>query len=118
MNVLERILHNLKTIADISKGERISNAKEFIVKDEPSLLQGLWRRKAGDSRTKAVISICQEVRFAIAISEYISESYVLREVNEVSDDKNDKDNTTNTNLRNLRVDELKKICFGLYEAKR
>jgi hypothetical protein len=74
MNVLDKTLFNLHTISTIPVGKRISTAKEFITIDETNTGQWFWRWLAGDSRAKAIIAICREVHFTIAISQYIVES--------------------------------------------
>lgn len=119
MNVLEKLLYNLQTIASIPKGKRISTAKEFIVIDEDSMLQGYWRWARVDSRDKAVQSICREVRTTIAIAHYIMESQHLFLENSASKDDNcDIAITINgpATKRDERISDLKKIRAGLLEA--
>lgn len=120
MNVLEKLLFNLQTIASIPSGKRISNAKEFIVIDEDSALQWIWRKYHGDSRVKAVQTICDEVRTVIAFSKYILESRYL--------EKSDEPEYTDVNCdvvvinikpvskRDERIIELKKISSVLTET--
>lgn len=102
MNVLDKLLFNLNTIAGICKGQKISTAREFIsLDDDSALLQSFWRWKAGDDREKNVQTICKDVRTVIAICGYILESHHLY----ATDDKYAE-----------RVDDVKKIRLGLNGA--
>lgn len=117
MDVLDKLLFNLRTIANISKGKRISTAKEFIVIDEDSLLQPITRWRAGDTRDKAVQVICREVRTVIKLSSYIMESRFLYSCDAPNAD--DKLATIRTPLhtkKDERINELKKVWSILAET--
>lgn len=77
MNVLDKLLFNLQTIASVPKGKRIGTTKEFIVIEEESPMQGFWRWKYSDSRIIASRCICREVRTTIVMAQYILESTYL-----------------------------------------
>jgi len=115
MNTLDRLLFDLQTLSDIPRGRRISTAKEFIIIEDASLMQGLWRRVSAESRDKAVVTICREVRSTIFIAQLIMESYLVHR---------DEDNqfmdlsTAGENNRRTRLKELKKINAGLIGANR
>lgn len=115
MNTLEKLLFNLQTIAGIPKGKRISTAREFIVIDEESVLQPLIRWRAGDTRDKAALVICREIRTVIDISHYISESkYLYDDAFESADAY--KQTPQMQEARITRIAELKNIRIGLREA--
>jgi hypothetical protein len=101
MNVLDKLIYNLHTIAEIRKGDRLSTAKEFITIDDSSA-QFYYRWKNADSRDKAVAVVCNEVRTLTAITGFIIESYHI-------DDKT-------SALRAKRVSELKTIRTTLLGA--
>ncbi len=73
MNVLDKLIFNLQTIATIPRGRRIGTAKEFLVIEDDSPIQSFWRWKNAESRDKAVIAICKEIRTIIAFAEYMLE---------------------------------------------
>ncbi len=73
MNVLDKLVFNLQTIATIPKGRRIGTAKEFLIVEGESPMASFWRWKNAESRDKAVTAICKEVRTTIAFAEYILE---------------------------------------------
>ncbi len=102
MNILDKLLYNLKTISCIPKGKRISTAKEFIVIEDESMIQGYYRWKNSDSRDKATNRICNEIRTVLIIATYIMESRTLYLP---------KDNTDST--KEKRIEELKKIRISL-----
>jgi hypothetical protein len=77
MNVLDKLLFNLHTIAGVPKGKRIGTTKEFIIIEEESPMQGFWRWKYSDSRDKAASCICREVRTIIVMAQYLLESKYL-----------------------------------------
>jgi hypothetical protein len=79
MSVLDKLLLNLQTIADIPRFGRIGTTKEFLIVEENTPLQGVWRRMNADSRDRAVILVCREVRTTIALVRYLSESRYLDE---------------------------------------
>lgn len=120
MNVLNKLLFNLNTIAKISKGERISTAKEFIVKDEESILQPVLRWRAGDTRDKAVQVICKEVQTTIALSNFIMESKFLYLESELDNTDESCDIAVEVNKsitkRDERIKSLKHIRCGLIDA--
>lgn len=107
MDILDKLLYNLQTIANIPKGRRISTAKEFIRIDTDSPFQGIWRWKRVDSRDKAMQAIGREVRTVIVISKYIMESHLLTCAD-----------ARFAAARDERINELKKIHHGLLEANR
>ncbi len=77
MAVLEKLLYNLRTLAAIPKGRRIGTTKEFIVIEEDSPMQGVWRWKNSDSREAARKCICREVQTTITLAAYAMESIYL-----------------------------------------
>ena len=100
MDALTGLLFNLQTISSIPKGKKISTAKEFITLDDDDTTQP-WRRwRSGDSRDKAVSTICREIRIAIKISDLLTESEYLY-------------NDSSKFKRNERIDNIKKLCRGL-----
>ena len=110
MDVLNALLFNIQTIASIPKGKRISTAKEFIILDEESIIQGLWRWRYNDSRDKAVLLICREVRIVIEISNRIMDSRGLYNVDVAPEPNNDDIIViAKKSTRSIRVEELKKI---------
>lgn len=110
MNVLDKLLFNLQTIAGIPRGRRISTAKEFIILDEDSIFQPLWRRAAADGRDKTVREICRIVRTTITLSNYIMESrYIFG---------SDSIESVDLQKRSVRICELKKIRESLSESVR
>lgn len=98
MEIIDKILFNLQTISSISKGDKISIAKEFITITDNSVFQPFYRKINGDDRDKSVIKITQEIETAIFISELIIESNFL---------------ATKLTKYHQRVAELKKIYSGL-----
>lgn len=120
MNVLDKLLFNLHTIASIPKGSRISTAKEFIIIEDDSIMQGVWRKMNADSRDKAVASICREIRTTIAIAYYIMESHHLFAESRVLPDDINCDvaisSTLPPNARDKRINDIKKIKAGLLGA--
>ena|ERR1700744_841792 len=119
MDVLDKLLFNLQTIASVQKGKKISTVKEFIIIEDNSLTQGFWRWKYADSRDKTVNHICREVRTTIAMAAYISECQVLFTEKQPLNESNYDIaiNTKSVLLRDRRVGELKKIRSGLLAAK-
>jgi hypothetical protein len=107
MNILERVLFNLETISNISRGQKISTAKEFIVLDDYTITQGFWRWKNAESRDKAIFAICKEVRTVIFIALCILESKYI---------SNAPENADQALIKNYRIGELKKIQDGLSYA--
>lgn len=77
MNPLDKVLFNLHTLASVPKGGRISTCKEFIVIEEIAFMQGYWRWLNAESRDRAIVVICREVRTSIMFAQYISESFHL-----------------------------------------
>jgi hypothetical protein len=73
MDILDKLLFNLQTVAAITKGCRISTSKEFISIEEDSALQGLWRWKQGDTRDKAVMCITKDVHIVIKLADLLIE---------------------------------------------
>ena len=112
MDILNNLLFNIQTIASIPKGKKISTAKEFIVIDEESVVQGLWRRRYNDSRYKAVSLICREVHIVIEISTRIMDSRSLYNI-EVIKEPIDDLLLVQKSTRLLRIKELKKIRNSL-----
>lgn len=117
MNILDKLLFNLHTISNIPTGKRISTAKEFIVIDEDSMLQGFWRWRAADSRDKAVRTVCNEIRTVIILSKYIMESVHLFIENESEQMNQSFEIMVNLapkmNKREERLSDLKKIRLSL-----
>lgn len=120
MDILDKLLFNLKTIAAIPKGKKISTAKEFIVIDDDSLMQPITRWRSGETRDKAVQAICREVRTIIKLSKYIMESKYLyiESTVDTNDDRCDiaVSLSKTVSKRDERINELKKIHVGLTEA--
>ena len=119
MDVLDKLLFNLNTIATIPKGKRISTAKEFIVIDEESILQPITRWRAGDTRDKAVQAICREVQTTIMLSKFMMESkFLYAEVEQdITDDNCDiAINVNKSSKRDDRIKNLKRIRLSLIEA--
>jgi hypothetical protein len=120
MDVLEKLLFNLQTIASIPKGKRISTAKEFIIIDEDSVLQPVLRWRAGDTRDKAVQAICREVRTTIKLSEYIMESRYIYLENDTPTITDNCDIAVTVvrpiSKRDERINEVKRIRSNLSEA--
>ncbi len=112
MNVLDKLVYNLQTIATISKGRRIGTAKEFIIIEDDSPIQGFWRWMNAESRDKAVSIICREVRTVIAFAEYILEIISMITLPAAGDDER----AAVVDKYQLRVRELKKIQESLLGA--
>jgi hypothetical protein len=121
MNILDTLLFNLQTIANVSKGKKISTAKEFITIDEDSIFNPLWRRIAGDERDKAVRAICREVRTVIFISELVMDNRHIYAESEKIVPQDDCDVAMpcakTLSKRDIQIDTLKKIKFGLEDAQ-
>lgn len=77
MDTLGKLLFNLKTIACIPKGARITTAQEFINIEEESTLQPVWRTLSRDSRSKNIALVQQVVDFTILFSDLMMESKYL-----------------------------------------
>ena len=113
MNVLDKLVFNLQTIATISKGKRIGTVKEFIIIEDDSPVQGFWRWKNAESRDKAVSIICREVRTTIAFAEYILEIMSILTLLPVADEGQ----ASGERLRVIEhTQELKKIQEALVGA--
>jgi hypothetical protein len=114
MNVLDKLLFNLQTIANIPHGRRISTSKEFIVIEPDSVMQGYWRWQRSESRDKAVLAVCREVRTTITIAGYIAESHYF-----YADPERELTFDTiiaHSDGRAKRVAEMKKIRLSLLAA--
>lgn len=74
---IDKLIFNLQTVSKIQKGDRISTTKEFITIDTMSMLQGARRWWVDDSRDKAVIAICREVRMILEISQLLLDNKYL-----------------------------------------
>lgn len=122
MDILDKLLFNLNTIANIPKNSRISTSREFIVIDNESLLQPIMRWRDNDTRDKSVEVIKREVKTTIKMASYIMESKWLFVDNEDNEDTNNGNNSdhsdnANDNIRNERIAELKKIRKALKNSK-
>lgn len=113
MDVLDKLLFDLHTIASIPSGKRISTAKEFIVIDDDSPIQGFWRWKAADDRYKAVRAICERVCTTTLIAKLLFESKYFNIAEGVNNEKNDK----NDEKYSERVNNLKQIYAHLIACK-
>ncbi len=105
MNVLDKLLFNLNTIAGVPRGCRIDTTKEFIVIEEDSMMQGLWRKMNADSRQKTIGRISREVRSTIMFATYILDCYAFYV-------------DTAPQLRTQRIIELKKIRIALIKVNK
>ncbi len=74
MDILDKLLFNLNTIASVPRGKRLNTAKEFIMIEDDGPLQGLWRWKRADSRGRTVHVVCNEVRTLITIADHMLEN--------------------------------------------
>jgi hypothetical protein len=109
MDVIDKHLYQLNTISNIPPGKKISTAREFIVVEDDSTFQCVWRWKAGDERTRGILVICNIVHYTIELSTRIMESkYLVNGLEEAND----------LAMKNKRISELKKIRLGLLTAIR
>jgi hypothetical protein len=77
MELLDDLLYDLKTLAEIKKNSRISTAKDHITIEPEGMLQFIWRFKANDSREKSVKAITTLVKTTIELADKILESKFL-----------------------------------------
>lgn len=98
--VLDGLLFNLDIIGGIAKGQKINTSDEFIDIERDSIFQGVVRSWNGESRKKAMMTVCNLVNNVIVYSELILESKYL-----LSEAKSPK--------RAERVQQLKKISNSL-----
>ncbi len=77
MDALGKLLLNLKTIAIIPKGKRITTAHEFINIEEDSFFQPAWRTMARDDRFKNVTFVQHVIDTIIMVSDLMLESKYL-----------------------------------------
>lgn len=73
MDPLGKLLFNMKALGEIRPGYRINTTREYIAADGESLIQGVWRTMAGDSRDKTAQVICRDVRLLIYIAGLLAE---------------------------------------------
>ncbi len=105
MDVLDKLLFNLKTISGIPQGKKICTSKEFIIIDDGSIAQGFWRWKNAECRDKAVLFICREIRTIIAFSQLVMESRWFAPGQETSPQ------------RPQKAEDLKKIYTSLHNVR-
>lgn len=113
MDTINGVLFNLRTIANIEQGKKLSTAKEFITIDDNSTFQW-WRRGcSGDSRDRTVNAICKDIRFAITIANLTMESRHLYGPQICGMDETENfdvmNNEKNYSVREERIQQLKKI---------
>ncbi len=94
MNTLERLIANLRILASIPEGAKLSTCKEFFSVDHPHLLQFIIRASNNSSRLHTVIAIRKEVELAI---------YLLGLMNKYNDEQ----------LLDTLRDALKKSIRGI-----
>jgi hypothetical protein len=104
MNLLDDLIYDLNTLAEVKRNSRIDTSKDHIVIEPDSLVQGIYRWKSGESRDKTMHTVHKIIMMVIELTKYILESRYLMDF-----DDND------VNLALLR-DERIKILSRIYEA--
>jgi hypothetical protein len=84
MELLDDLLYDLKTLAEVKKNSRISTAKDHITIEPDTMFQWLWRLRASDGRDKSIKAISNLVKTTIEYADKILESkYLLDEYDTV-----------------------------------
>lgn len=73
MEVSDKLLVDLETIASIPRGRRINTSKEFINIESEALTTSVWRAINHDSRDRTVAVVCSRIQLAIFITELLIE---------------------------------------------
>lgn len=103
MNLLDDLLYDLATIAELRKYSRLSTAKDRLVIEPESAIQFVWRWRAGESRDKTISVVHNIISTVVDISDRILESKYL-------------DNEDGDAEKAIRIEDLQKIYKGLTGA--
>lgn len=78
MDVFEKLVLNLQTISSIGKGDKLTTSAEFLLVENASLMQPIWRKLSNENREKCARKIRSVIDLAIYISDLLLDSNGLK----------------------------------------